>query len=260
MRAPVGSMLLPVTRISLARVGLVGLLAACSAPPIDWDEPVPAAPRSQGTYSAVDPAAAAGAGGCIKSVRIAKDSSDGAYYAVWWAARPDSTADLVASRSTNGLKWDVPVRVDTLDAGRVGCRRLPPSIAADAGNVHVAYSMAAREGPGIFASHSMDRGTMFHSPVAVVYGERIGLTSIAARGNLVAVAYEDPNTTPRRVGVAVSKTMAHLFQARELVSPDNGEAAAPAVSLRGDTVTVEWTQLSRAEGTARRMMRRGRIR
>jgi hypothetical protein len=179
---------------------------------------------------------------CAGSVRTARDST-GDWYAVWWALRPDSTADVVVARSADAKTWRPAVRVDSTDTGRLGCRRPAPSIAADGGNIHVAYAMTAREGPGIFASHSMDRGTMFHSPVAIVYGERPGLTAVGARGNLVAVAYEDPNTNPTRIGLALSRTMAHTFESRELVSPETGGgASAPRVSLRGDSVAVIWSR------------------
>ncbi|MEX2153937.1 MAG: hypothetical protein WD825_11410 [Gemmatimonadaceae bacterium] len=49
---------------------------------------------------------------------------------------------------------------------------------------------------------------MFQSPVSVVRGERIGLTAIAARGDIVAVAYEDPNCDPPRVSLAVTDVWA----------------------------------------------------
>jgi hypothetical protein len=147
-----------------------------------------------------------------------------------------------------------------MDTERAGCARPPASIAAEGDNVHVAYAMAAREGPGIFASHSMDRGKLFHSPVAVVYGERIGLTDIAVRGNLVAIVYEDPNSTPRRAGLALSKTMAHLFQSRTLISPPTGEIIAPWVLLRasGDSILVGWSQRQGRYWSPTRM--NGRIR
>lgn len=241
---------------------VLGVIGACTPDPIAWEETADASPDAPGA-GGVGPSGLPFLGGvltlCPETQVITRDSSSGAYYAAWWSFRPDSSSDLVVARSADGVKWDVPVKVDTLDAAR-GCQRHPPSIAADSGNVHVAYAMAAKEGSGIFASHSMDRGHMFHSPVAVVYGERIGLTSIAARGNLVAVAYEDPNTSPRRIGLAVSRTMAHLFQSRSLVSPPTGEASTPAVTLRDSTVTVTWSARQRGSATSRRLMRRGTIR
>jgi hypothetical protein len=180
---------------------------------------------------------------CRESVRFARDTT-GEWYAVWWDARPDSTAEILVARSADGARWDPPMRVDTVDAGRSGCRRPAPAIDAWGGHVHVAYAMAAREGPGIFASHSMDRGALFHTPVAVVYGERIGAADIAARGNLVAIAFEDPNAAQDHIGIAYSSTMAHLFQHRETVSSSGGAARSPRVTIADRRIGVAWTRAS----------------
>ena len=95
---------------------------------------------------------------------------------------------------------------------------------------------------------------MFHWPVAVVYGDRIGSTAIAARGDLVAVAYEDPNSVQPRIGLALSRTMAHLFQVRQLVSPPGADARSPDVAIgeRGSVIAVSWlrgTPNDEARGT-----------
>lgn len=246
------------------------LAAACDDAPIVWEEPtrLPAAAadydrlalrRDGSLLTSTDSAVTlpASASRCPGSVRAARDTS-GEWYAVWWDARPDSTAEIVVARSADGVAWGPGVRVDTVDAGRTGCRRPAPSIDAFGGHVHVVYAMAAREGPGIFASHSMDRGEMFHAPVAVVYGERIGESAIAARGNHVAIAFEDPNGALDRIGIAYSRTMAHLFQHRETVSPTSGSARRPRVALADGHVAVGWTGVTRGESS--RFVRRGVIR
>jgi hypothetical protein len=144
-----------------------------------------------------------------------------------------------------------------MDVGRTGCRRTAPSIAADSGVVHIAYSMTAREGDGVFVTHSMGKVSMFHTPVAIVYGafdgDASGRTAISARGNIVAVAYEDPNSKPVRIGVALSTTMAHLFEWRGLISPETGAAIDPTMTLIGDSVAVSWTRVT--EGTTPARMR-----
>src|SRR5262245_3248132 len=109
---------------------------------------------------------------------VASVVSAGSSYAAWWSMRRDSTAELVAAFTTDGRAWSLPVRIDTLDVSRTGCQRVRPSVFVDGENVYVVYSMRAREGPGIFSTHSMDRGLTWHSPVAVVYGERLGLASV----------------------------------------------------------------------------------
>ena len=180
------------------------------------------------------------AGRCAGSARVVRSAS-GTRYAVWWSMRADSTANVMASGSTDGLTWSTPARVDTADVARVGCRRPPPAIAEDGDNVHIVYAMVAREGPGIFSAHSMDRGATFHWPVAVVYGEKPGLAVVAARGNFVVVAYEDPNTSPTRISIAISRTMAHLFEYREMVSRSGSAVAAPGVATDGKRIAVTWT-------------------
>ena len=181
---------------------------------------------------------------------------DGVVHAAWWSVRPDGTADLMVARESRAAGWSAPERADTMDAGRTGCRRPAPSIAVSNGNVHLAYGMTAKEGPGIFTVHWMQG--MTHAPVAVVYGERYGRTDIAVRGDTVVVAYEDPNTNPRRIGLALSTTASHLFQYRTLVSPPTGEASEPIVAFDSAGIVVAWTQKTRGE--ARGMTRRGRFR
>ncbi len=73
------------------------------------------------------------------------------------------------ARSTDGGRtWGTPVVADSTDRGRSGCERVKPAIAADSTNgyVHIVYSMVAAEGAGVFLTHSMEGGTMFHSPNA----------------------------------------------------------------------------------------------
>ena len=248
---------------------LLVLAGACAAPPIEWDEPraLPTgdagarlAIASDGAVlvrgdSAVVPPPAPSR--CEASIRVAYDTTAG-FYAAWWSVLEDSTAELVVARSPDGRTWHPPVRVDTLDAGRTGCRRPAPAIDAYGGHVHLAYAMAAREGPGIFASHSMDRGVMFHTPVAVVYGERIGEAAIAARGNHVAIAFEDPNSARDQIGLVYSSTMAHLFQHRETVSPSGGPARRPRVAIGDGRIVVAWTRPSASDTT--HVARTGRIR
>jgi hypothetical protein len=229
-------------------------LGACAKPPIEWREPAPLSFALPGatalTFDSAQklvPEAAPevplpeDAHQCPESVRVSRDTTGG-WYAVWWSLRADSSADLVVARMRDAAPWERAIRVDTLDVGREGCRRPAPSIQGEGANVHVAYAMTAREGPGIFASHSMDHGMLFHSPVPVVYGARIGLTSIAARGNVVAVAYEDPNSDPLRIGVALSHSQGHLFETRETVSLPTGAAREPHVALGERLIAVAWSQ------------------
>jgi hypothetical protein len=252
-----GAKLLAVTsrrRLRKPLLAMLALLAVCAEPPIQWGEAVP----GTGPEPPVVPESPSFHVACPTSIRLAP-AGGRAVYAAWWELRPDSTAELRAAYSADGRSWSSVARVDTMDSGRTGCRRPAPAIAAEGGHVYLVYGMAAREGPGIFASHSMDYGKLFHAPVAVVYGERFGLTAVASRGNTVVVAYEDPNTVPRRIGLAVSNTMGHPFQINTLASPPTGEASAPWVQVRDSgVVRVGWTRVIR--GDTARVVREGRIR
>jgi hypothetical protein len=167
--------------------------------------------------------------------------------------RSDSGARLLAARSDDGgATWSTPAAVDTTDTSVTGCRREAPSIAADSasGYVHVAYALRGREGPGLFFSHSMDAGDTFHEAVPILYGERLGRASVAADGDHVAVAFEDPNGSARRIGLALSRTQGHIFEQRILpVSSGNGEASRPMAAVRGNRIAVAWERRA-ANGSA----------
>lgn len=258
-------------------VGLLALAGAgCTASPVDWEPPRTAATTADGrialsadgTLHADSMAAVAAAVTpppgpiCAGSLQVA--AARRTLFAVWWAPRPDSGARLLAARSSDGGHgWSTPAPVDTTDVGVAGCRREPPAIAADptSGYVHVTYALQAAEGPGLFFSHSMDGGVTFHAPVPILYGERLGRTSVAADGELVVVAFEDPNGTTPRIGLALSRTMGHIFEHRILpVSDDNGTAGHPLAAVHGRRVAVAWrsgppdssaTTLSVRSGTVR---------
>ncbi|MEP6992094.1 MAG: sialidase family protein [bacterium] len=234
----------------------LALLPACAASPVQWDAERAERARAGAmdlspdgqlvpdslTADSADLALPSAA--CPGSLALARAGRT--LFAVWWSPRHDSTALLASAfTSDHGAHWSPVVAVDSTDHGASGCVRAPPAIAADAGSgyVHIVYSMLAPEGPGLFFSHSMDGGASFHSPVPILYGERLGRMSVAADGNLVIVGFEDPNSRTPRIGLALSRTMGHIFEDRLLpVSDDNGEAVSPLVSIRGHRMAVAWRE------------------
>jgi hypothetical protein len=255
---------MPVARARIARLAAVTLAAslACSAPPVDWT-----AARTVETPDASAMLSPAGAvvgdslrtlaarlvmpsPACAGSVRVARGGP--VLFAAWWSPRADSSARLVSAHSSdNGQSWSALALVDTTDHSVSGCHRAAPAIAADSasGYVHVSYALMAQEGPGLFFAHSMDAGLTFHTPVPIVYGERLGATSVAASGDRVVVAFEDPNSQTPRIGLALSRTMGHIFEDRMLpVSDDNGSATSPIVAVQGQHVTVAWQERSTPNG------------
>ena len=226
-------------------------LAACAPQLVTWDETgVATIDEAPVGYQPPDVP-----GLCHDTFAWAHDKATGMVYGAWWRVRPDSTADLMVARQDGSGKWSAPESADTMDAGRTGCRRVAPSMAVSNGSAYLAYGMTAKEGPGVFTVHWMQG--MTHAPVPVVYGEKYGRTDIAVRGDTVVVAFEDPNTDPRRIGLALSTTGSHLFQYRDVISPPTGEASDPMVLLDSGAITVTWTRTIR--GNQERQMRRGRI-
>ena len=231
------------------------VVAACGGDPLRWE---PAAPDrdASGVRARPDvrplPPDARGTtcAGSMGVVRV-----DSAVVAVWWAVRPDSTALLLSSRGTRGaaqdprwaVEWGPVLAIDTLDRGAHGCARPAPAIAYEPVTryVHVSYAMDAPEGTGVFFAHSMDAGRMWHSPVSIVYGPRLGATAIAARGDTVAVTYEDPNgADPPQVALALSVTAGHIFEHKSIpVSAGAWAATTPDVALEpAGGVVVGWRE------------------
>jgi hypothetical protein len=217
----------------------VVVVVSCARQPVVWDDPLTTAAFPD---EAIVPTPAV-ENACPGSIRVALTPTRA--YAVWWRVRPDSSAALVATTSSDRWRtWRPPVNVDTTDAGSGGCTRPPPSIAAVADDVYIAYSMTAAEGTGVFFAHSMDAGSTYHAPVAVIYGDRVVRAAIAADARRVAIAYEEPSGTAPRVGLALSSTQGHIFETHVPASRDVDVADEPTVTLRGDRVTVSW----RAQG------------
>lgn len=167
-----------------------------------------------------------------------------AVYAVWWTVKSDSSALLVLARSADGgTTWVSRVIADSTDRSVRGCGRPAPAIAADSasGYVHVAYFAEPRSGSGVFFAHSMDSGATFHAAVPVVFGRNPAFVAVAAEGDRVAVAYDDPNNAQPAVGIALSTTMGHIFRAGEIVSNEGELAKQPSVALDGDTIRLWWS-------------------
>jgi hypothetical protein len=199
---------------------------------------------------------------CPGSLRLSASGS--ILFAAWWAPRADSSAALLVAQSIDrGRHWSAGAKVDTTDRGVNGCQRVAPAIAADSasGYVHVTYAMLAPEGPGLFFSHSMDDGVTFHTPVPILYGDHLGHTSVAADGDVVIVGFEDPNSRTSRVGLAISRTMGHIFEERILpLSDDAGSASLPLTAVRGRRIAVAWEQRAVPGSPAALEVRAGTLR
>lgn len=218
-------------------------MVACKGELVTWGDPVfrgvPAFPADEPGHTSIgDP------GTCPASVRTA---SNGKFtYATWWRVKSDSSASLMVARSDSGSIWNKPVVADSTDHSIRGCDRPAPSIAADSssGYVHLAYFLEPAAGAGVFFAHSMDSAATFHSQVPIVFGKNPSRVSVAAHGDRVAVAYEDPNAAQPLIGVALSKTMGHIFEIRMQATPENGRAMQPVIRVDGDSLRLWWMEIS----------------
>jgi hypothetical protein len=237
---------------SLAQAGQ-RLAASTTLPPMEM-APAP-------TTSLGDGEVPLDAARCARSLRLAMAPARGRV-AVWWTRATGGRVHLAAAwrdsvHSEGRLgAWRGPIMVDTLDQGprdaqaadrgAYGCARPAPSLAVDSlnGYVHVAYALTGPEGPGVFYAHQMDPRSAFEPPVAVLYGERLGQARVASHGELVAVAYEDPNSRARvTTAVALSRTAGHLFEER-LTASGGTTARDPYVAVRGKAVVVGWSDFA----------------
>ena len=264
-RAAASRAALPLAAAALAALG------ACTPDPVEWTGdgqrlavPTPTAERPVASPDAAADSilAAALAGGsmvvppatlpadpfgepCPTSLRVAAGRGE-ERVAAWFSLRADRSAALHASRSTDGGRsWDAVARVDTLDRGGTGCERPAPSVAVDTANgfVHVAYSLTAPEGRGVFYAHRMDPRAAFEPPQVIVYGDRPAATSVVSAGDLVLVAYEDPNTGGRPfVSLALSRTGGHTWAERFAASEGSMSAERPLVRVRAREVALGWVE------------------
>lgn len=198
---------------------------------------------------------------CVATLR-ATQALDGEAFASWFTVQPDSSVLLRVARSDDdGHTWNAAVTADATDRGRAGCARPVPFISADSlnGYVHVVYFLDAVEGAGIFFTHTMERGALFHSPVPIVYGDRPSAAAVASRGDTVVVIYEDPNSRLPRLGLALSRTQGHIFEHRVSASAETGEARTPRVAVRGTDLAIAWTVTQRGGTVPRTALRRGTL-
>lgn len=208
------------------------------------------------------PFGGAGGAACPGTVVASRAAAD-TTYAAWWAPNADSSVRLVVARSDDGgYNWHPPVVADSTDRSHAGCERDAPYLSADSTNgyVHVVYFLQAKEGPGLFFTHSMGQGEMFHAPVPVVYGERVSASAVSSSGDTLVVAYTDPNASTPQVWLAISRTTGHIFEHRVAVSPTEVVASEPLVAVRGRRVAVSWFETPRGGGRGVTVVRTGTLR
>ncbi|HEY4133027.1 MAG TPA: hypothetical protein VGM50_20595, partial [Gemmatimonadaceae bacterium] len=215
-------------------------ILGCEKAPIAWTDPITIAQSAGATRLVVDsngqakfttdslhdPDATTPQSNGLCRTSLVHAAGITRLFAAWWSVRRDSSAILYAAASPDaGKTWAAPIVVDTSDVSSFGCTRPAPSVTTVGDDVYVAYSMIAPEGKGVFFAHTM--GMMLHSPVPVIYGERLVSTAIAADGDRVLVGYEEPNGTRPQIDLAYSVTQGHIFEVHTVASRSVDDGALP---------------------------------
>ena len=254
--------------------GVLLLVAACVQEPIEWQAPreMPGTigPTTRlimdadGRPRLVDeplPTVSLPAGACPASLAATRAQGD-EWYAAWFIARSDSSVVLVVTRSTDaGATWGTHVVADERDRGRRGCSRPRPALHADAasGYVHAAYFIEPGEGAGVWYTHAMERGAVWHQTIGVLYGEEPASATIASAGDTVLVAYEHPGSGGTRLGLAISREAGHTFAERLRVVRANGAARDPRIALRAGRVALAWLERTAAPDSSGAVRPRVRV-
>lgn len=185
-----------------------------------------------------------GSGACPSSI-VGTAAAGGERYAAWFVERADGSVMLVVARSSDaGATWSAPVVAEDRDRGTRACDRPPPAISADTGNnyVHLAYYIEPREGAGVWYTHSMERGMIWHQTIGILYGEDPVHTSVASAADTVLVAYEHPGSGNRRIGLAISREAGHTFDERLRVVHATGTVHDPRVAISDGVVALAWSE------------------
>ena len=238
----------------MATACLALIIVACVAEPVAWGDVSYRGsqlgdPNTRSSILSANLPVSGAAADCLRSIRAASVGSD--LFRVWWTVRSDRSVVLSMQRSPDGgATWELPVVVETRDRGRRGCDRPAPGIFYDGtrGYLHLVYFIEANDGAGVFFAYSMDKGGMFHSPVPVVYGNAPVAASVSANGDSVVVVFEDPNAMTPRIGIVLSHSTGHIFEARGQATPDDVPAIEPWVALDHRNVTVWWKPGENAAG------------
>jgi hypothetical protein len=213
---------------------------------------------------------------CVRTLRTSTAPGKGTA-AVWWSRRDGGRVALLFAwrdSTVNGLgPWQGPIVVDTSDQGpgdaraeernAAGCSRAAPDVVMDAinGFVHVTYALNRVDGAGIYYAHQMSRHVPFDPPRSIVYGDHLGVSRVASTGDLVAVAYEDPNGGPRAgITMAVSRDAGHQFEDRLVVTSSTLGGRDPYVVARGTAFVVGWSEFPGGGADPIFKVRRARLR
>jgi len=207
-------------------------------------------------------------------------AGDGMVYVAWRKLFPGRVRDVVVARSSDrGVSWSAPVRAHADDWRFDACPDAGPALAVDdSGRVHVAWWTGLEGRAGVYYARSSDGARTFSAPVplGVARFSRPAHVQLAlGDSGTVAAAWDDGTRQVPQVMLRVSRDGGARFGPAAAVSAPGRLAAFPVLALRGDDLTVAWSEKPNAPepkhahgaggpklprvGDAQVMLRRGTI-
>lgn len=178
-------------------------------------------------------------------------ASDGKVYLAWRSVLPGNVRDVVVAMSSdNGSTWSKPARVHDDNWVFEGCPHAGPSMQVDsAGAVHIAWWTGKEGAPGVYYARTASAGLDFGEAVPLGTAEfsRPAHVQLAlGEGGRVVVVWDDGREEPSRVLVRVSGNGGRSFGPSVLASDTAMAAGYPVFGMRGDSLTLAWSQQTSA--------------
>lgn len=173
-------------------------------------------------------------------------ASDGSLYVSWRKIFAGDVRDVVVMRSTDdGATWSAPVK--PRDDGWVfpGCPHAGPSMRVGRdGAVHIAWWTGRAGAAGIWYARSADRGVTW-SAVAIDTATKSSPAHVQLAlddRTGVVVAWDDGKGVRPSILVRASRDGGTSFGGTLQLSDPAVAASFPVLGVRGDSVTVAWSQ------------------
>ena len=169
----------------------------------------------------------------------------------WRTVAPGNVRQVgVAASTDGGATWGAPVRAQRDGWVFEGCPHAGPALRVDtAGRVHVAWWTGKDGAAGVFYARSDDGGRTFGEPVplGVAAFSRPAHVQLAVDGARVAAAWDDGTVATPRVLLRASDDGGVRFGEAVTASDTARAATYPVLALRGDHLTVAWSERSSDE-------------
>ena len=179
---------------------------------------------------------------------IASDGT-GHVYLAWRTVMEGNIRDIVVAHSSdNGATFGAPVRVHADNWQFDGCPHAGPSMQVDAaGRLHVSWWTGKEGSAGVYYAQSSDFAQSFTAamPLGVAEFSKPAHTQLAlGDSGIIGVAWDDGTLETPEVRLRISRDGGVSFDPAFTVSAANRAASFPMLSIRGQDITVVWSEQS----------------